>query len=89
MVRQWQELFFEKRYSQVALANPDFTKLAEAYGIKAYTATKPEELRELLQAVLEHPGPALLNCLVHPEVNVLPMVPPNGPINRMLGVEAK
>ena len=86
MVRQWQELFFEKRYSQVALTNPDFTKLAEAYGIKAYTAEKPEELRELLQAVLEHQGPALLNCLVHPEVNVLPMVPPNGPIDQMLGV---
>lgn len=86
MVRQWQEFFFEKRYSQVTLANPDFAKLAEAYGIKAYTAGKPEELKGLLQAVLKHPGPALLNCLVHPEANVLPMVPPNGPIDQMLGV---
>jgi acetolactate synthase-1/2/3 large subunit len=86
MVRQWQEFFFEKRYSEVALNNPDFAKVAEAYGIKAYTVKKPEELKRMLTAVLNHPGPALLNCLVHPEENVLPMVPPNGSIHQMLGV---
>ena len=85
MVRQWQELFFEKRYSQVALTNPDFTKLAEAYGIKAYTAENQKNSGELLRSIRasRHGAPELPGSSGG---NVLPMVPPNGPIDQMLGV---
>ncbi len=87
MVRQWQEFFYGKRYAEVALENPDFAKVAEAYGIKAYTVSKPENLQEILKKALLYPGPVLVDCLVNPEANVLPMVPPNGSIYEMLGVE--
>jgi acetolactate synthase-1/2/3 large subunit len=87
MVRQWQEFFHEKRYAEVALENPDFSKVAEAYGIKAFTVSQPENLQEILKEALFYPGPALVNCLVNPEENVLPMVPPNSSIYEMLGVE--
>ena len=75
MVRQWQQLFYDKRYSSVALQNPDFLKIAEGFGI---TGKKIEEvglLKEAVREMLNYPGPYLLHVIVETEDNVFPMVP--------------
>jgi len=75
MVRQWQELFNEKRYSFVNMQSPDFVKLAEAYGIRGKSISDREALPETLQEMLSHKGPYLLEVMVKQENNVFPMVP--------------
>ncbi|HEX3016087.1 MAG TPA: biosynthetic-type acetolactate synthase large subunit [Desulfobacteria bacterium] len=86
MVRQWQELFFNKNYSQTPLmANPDFVKLAEAYGIKGYRVTETAKVRETLTEALAYPGPVVMDFTVAAEENVFPFVPAGKPINEMLG----
>jgi acetolactate synthase-1/2/3 large subunit len=91
MVRQWQELFYEHRYSQVDISQggPDFVKLAEAYGIAARRVTRPEEVRSALETALSDPGPYLLDFVVHREENVFPMVPPGGSLDQMLGGKSR
>ncbi|MEE8448304.1 MAG: biosynthetic-type acetolactate synthase large subunit [Thermodesulfobacteriota bacterium] len=85
MVRQWQGLFFDKRYSQVILGGPpDFVKLAEAYGALGLRATKPAELQGVLERGLASPGVVLMDFVVDPEEDVYPMVPTGAPINEML-----
>lgn len=75
MVRQWQELFHGQRYSEVDLSgSPDFIKLAEAYGVKAWRAKTKEEARLAWKEALEHPGPAVVDFWVTPDENVYPMV---------------
>ncbi|HEY8344194.1 MAG TPA: biosynthetic-type acetolactate synthase large subunit [Bacillota bacterium] len=86
MVRQWQEHFYAKRYAGTFLENPDFIKLAEAYGIKGFLLTEREKIKDVLAKALAVPGPVLVECRVNPEENVFPMVPPNGAINQMMGV---
>ncbi len=86
MVRQWQELFFEKRYSQTTLhKNPDFLRLAAAYDIPAWRAEKPDEVEKVIKKALATEGPVLLDFLVDPTENVFPMVPPNSPIDQIIG----
>lgn len=87
MVRQWQELFYKKRYSYTDLKPgcPDFVKLAEAYGIFGIKITKKAEVRKAIDKALETDGPVLLNFIVHEEENVFPMVPAGEAINRMIG----
>ena len=75
MVRQWQELFFEKRYSSVHMENPDFVKLADAFGITVETVTEREYLESSLTRMLTTKGPYLLNIMVEKESNVFPMIP--------------
>lgn len=76
MVRQWQELFFDNRYSGVDLeGNPDFVKLAEAYGIKGIHIDNVEDLPKRLRDGLSYKGPVLIHCEVIKEDNVFPMVP--------------
>jgi acetolactate synthase-1/2/3 large subunit len=76
MVRQWQELFFGNRLSGVDLeGNPDFVKLAEAYGIKGVRIDKVEDTRKKLKEALDHNGPVLIDAEVIKEGNVFPMVP--------------
>jgi len=85
MVRQWQELFYNNRLSQVELEGfPDPEKLAGAYGFKGSTVEKPAELRGALEAAVNEPGPYLLNVRVTPFENVYPMVPAGGAINEMV-----
>lgn len=75
MVRQWQELFHGQRYSEVDLSgSPDFVKLAEAYGVKAWRAKTEEEARTAWQEALNHEGPAVIDFWVTPDENVYPMV---------------
>jgi len=75
MVRQWQQLFFDRRYSSVALQNPDFVKIAEGFGVPGRTIDRPEELPEAVATMLAHDGPYLLHVKVETEENVFPMVP--------------
>lgn len=74
MVRQWQELFFDSRYSFVHLDNPDFVKLSEAFGIPARKVSERERLDETIQWALETPGPCLIEVVVEKEENVFPMI---------------
>lgn len=74
MVRQWQELFFESRYSFVHLDNPDFVKLSEAFGIPARKVSEREKLDETIRWALDTPGPCLLEVVVEKEENVFPMI---------------
>ncbi len=89
MVRQWQEFFNDCRYSCVDLqgAAPDFVKLAEAYGWLGRRVCDPGELKEALQELIEHPGPAMLDVVVDRGENVLPMVPPGGSLDKMILTE--
>jgi acetolactate synthase I/II/III large subunit len=76
MVRQWQEMFYDRAYSEVDLSvSPDFVKLAEAYGALGLRATKPEELSEVLEAGLAYKGVAVMDIVVSKEENVFPIVP--------------
>ncbi|MCF7846065.1 MAG: biosynthetic-type acetolactate synthase large subunit [Candidatus Peribacteraceae bacterium] len=76
MVRQWQELFYDKNYSATPLLNPDFVKLAEACGIKAFRVTKVADALKITKKAAAIKGPVLVEYLVEPEENVFPMVAP-------------
>lgn len=87
MVRQWQELFFEKRYSQTSLeGSPDFAKVVQVYGGKGVRVTNREDFNTALTQALSEKTFFLIDCLIPPEENVFPMVAPGEPINKMLGV---
>jgi acetolactate synthase I/II/III large subunit len=75
MVRQWQELFFEGRYSFTEIQGPDFVALANAYGISARCISKSDDLDGAVSEMLEHKGPFLLEVVVEKEENVFPMIP--------------
>jgi acetolactate synthase-1/2/3 large subunit len=78
MVRQWQELFFDRRYSEVDLSdNPDFGAIAAAFGVQALHVSRAGDVEGALQALLAAPGPALLHVAIDPAANVWPLVPPN------------
>ena len=85
MVRQWQQLFYGKRYCGTCMEYaPDFVKLAEAYGAKGFRAKKPSEVEEVLRKGLETPGPVIMDFVVEKEECVYPMVPAGKPITEML-----
>jgi len=83
-VRQWQAMFFNRRYSFTPMLNPDYLQIAAAYGIPARRAMTREELREAVNEMLSTDGPFLLEACVVEEGNVLPMTPPGGSVNQML-----
>lgn len=84
MVRQWQQLFFDRRYSSVELENPDFLKIAEGFGVPGRKISKPEELSEAIAEMLAHKGPYLLHVTVQKEDNVFPMVPSGKSISEII-----
>lgn len=84
MVRQWQEFFFEKRYSAVEMLTPDFIKLAEAHRVPARRVTRPEEVQETLQWARQIKGPALIEFVVEREDAVYPMVPQGAALHEMI-----
>lgn len=85
MVRQWQQLFYDKRYSSTCLTcSPDFVKLAEAYGAVGLRATKPDEVVPTLEKAFSLPHPVLMDFRVSREENVYPMVPAGASIKNML-----
>lgn len=90
MVRQWQELIYDNRYSHIDLAgSPDFVKLAEAYGVKGLRATNKEEAQRAWQEALDTDGPVVVEFVVSKEENVYPMVPQGATINQMLMGDAE
>ena len=85
MVRQWQQLFFEKRYSQTCLELPiDFVKLAEAYGATGLRTERVDEVESTIQQALATQGPVLMEFKVSREENVMPMVPAGKGIHEMV-----
>ena len=86
MVRQWQELFHEKRYSSVNLSyNPDFIKIGEAYGIKSIQLKTKKDLKKYLKKILESDEAVLVECIVEKEENVYPMIPAGKDVSQLVG----
>lgn len=83
-VRQWQYMFFRKRYSFTPMLNPDYERIASAYGIPARTVTEREALADGIREMLATDGPFLLQCAVKEEDNVLPMTPPGANVDEMM-----
>lgn len=88
MVKQWQELFYEERYSYSQIPKqPEFVKLAEAYGIKGYSITTEEEAERILSEVINSPEPVLLDFRISPTEKVYPMIAPGKGLHEMVGVK--
>jgi acetolactate synthase-1/2/3 large subunit len=88
MVRQWQQLFYEERYSNSLFPiQPDFVKMAEAYDIKGYKITDENEVAGVLEEAFNYNGPVLIDCRVHEEENVYPMIAPGQGHHQMEGVK--
>jgi acetolactate synthase-1/2/3 large subunit len=76
MVRQWQKLFYDNKFSQTTLEKPtDFELLGQALGVKAYTIKTKADVKPVLEKAIAENGPVLINCLIDKDINVLPMVP--------------
>jgi acetolactate synthase I/II/III large subunit len=85
MVRQWQELFYKKRYSGTCIScQPDFVKLAEAYGARGIRVDQPQDVRKAIDEAIAIPGPVILDFHIDREENVYPMVAPGAPIYDMM-----
>ncbi|MCX5702252.1 MAG: biosynthetic-type acetolactate synthase large subunit [Candidatus Omnitrophica bacterium] len=84
MVRQWQELFYKKRYSQVCITSPDFVKLAQSYGAVGIRVDRKEDVRPAIDKALSTENTVFVDFHVEPEENVYPMVPAGEAINRMI-----
>ena len=85
MVRQWQEMFYDRTYSEVDISvAPDFVKLAEAYGAAGFRVERPAELREVMEAWLRCEGVAIIDIVVAKEENVFPMVPAGADAREMI-----
>jgi acetolactate synthase-1/2/3 large subunit len=84
MVRQWQELFFEERYSETKMKNPDFVKIAEAYNIPAKRVEAREELDNAIKEMMDTKGPYLLDVQVETSGMVYPMVPAGASVTNIL-----
>ncbi|MHB8126733.1 MAG: biosynthetic-type acetolactate synthase large subunit [Desulfitobacteriaceae bacterium] len=86
LVRQWQKMFYDERFSEIQLhANPDFVKLAEAYGVKGIRVTSAQEVKACLREAIAYSGPVLMDFNISPDEVVLPMVVPGNLITEMLG----
>lgn len=81
MVRQWQEMFFDERYSFTTLHNPDFVKIAAAYGIKGKRIKEHHELDAAIEEMFQDDAPYLLEVQIEPKGMVFPMVPAGAPIS--------
>lgn len=83
MVRQWQQLFFDKRYSSTEMVNPDFIAIANGYQIESERITKREDLKESIQKMIDSPKPFFMEVLVGKEDNVFPMIPTGESVSNM------
>ncbi len=84
MVRQWQQLFFDKRYSFTELQNPDFIAISKGFGMNGHKVTKRDELEDGIQKMIEHDGPYILEVVVQKEDNVFPMVPTGASVSDII-----
>jgi acetolactate synthase-1/2/3 large subunit len=83
MVKQWQDLFYQRRYSQSAMKNPNFAALAESFGIKGMKCTDKADVAKTVGAMLSHPGPVVVDFVVDPAEHVYPMVPSGKGLHEM------
>jgi acetolactate synthase-1/2/3 large subunit len=83
MVRQWQDMFFDKRYAETELTNPDFVMIASAFGIAAKKVSERSGLAESLSEMIDSRGPYLLEISVMKEANVFPMVEPGSSVSEI------
>jgi len=83
MVRQWQELYFDKRYASTVMINPNYQILASAYGITSIKVSQREQLQASIQAMLDHDGAYILEVMVGQENNIFPMIPPGASVSEM------
>ncbi|MGD9711548.1 MAG: biosynthetic-type acetolactate synthase large subunit [Thermomicrobiales bacterium] len=84
MVRQWQDLFHAKNYSEVEILGPDFVKLAEAYGVTGFRVTKDSEILPTIEKARQTRGPVVIDFVIEPEANVWPIVPPGASNSDMM-----
>jgi acetolactate synthase-1/2/3 large subunit len=84
MVRQWQEMFYQRRYVATPLSGPDFIKIADAYGIPALRVTRREEVVPAVERAMAEAGPFIIDFKIEPEENVYPMVPPGAALAEVL-----
>ena len=84
MVRQWQEKFYQERYSYSAMSVPNFVKLADAYGAKGFRIEKAKDLSRIMKEAFDTPGPVLIDVVIPKEEAVMPMIPPGGAMSEML-----
>jgi len=84
MVRQWQELFHNRNYSETPISSPDYMLIAQAYGIPARRVTRREEVDDAIRWARSIDGPTLLEFKVNQEENVYPMIPSGGSIREMI-----
>jgi len=89
MVRQWQELFYQKRYVATPISCPDFTKIAEGYHLPGLRVKRKEEVVPAIEQAMEHEGPFLIDFMVEPEENVYPMVPPGASLAETMEAKEK
>ena len=89
MVRQWQELFFEKRYSFTELQNPDFVMISKGFGMESSRVSKREDLESSIQKMIDHPGPYMLEVKVEQEEDVFPMVPSGASVSDIMLTKKK
>lgn len=88
MVRQWQNFFYEARYSSTTLnRSTDFVKLVEAFGGRGFRVYEKEELEPALREALEFKGPVVIDYVIHNDKKVFPMVAPGAPINEIISEE--
>jgi len=84
MVRQWQELFYKRRYVATPISSPDFVKIAEGYGLPGLMVQRKEEVVSAIEQAMAHPGPFLIDFKVEPGENVYPMVPPGAALANII-----
>ena len=85
MVRQWQKLFYESRFSQTDPKRAtDFVKVAEAFGVAGMRIEKSEDIKPVLKKAVEMNGPVVIDCKISPDANVLPMIPPGKTVNEIV-----
>ncbi|MBA2393585.1 MAG: biosynthetic-type acetolactate synthase large subunit [Ktedonobacteraceae bacterium] len=89
MVRQWQEFFHSRNYSETPMTGPDYVKLADAYGLKGIRVTRREDVAAAVKEAMETEGTVIIDFVIAPGANVYPMVPPGSPITNMIEETAK
>jgi acetolactate synthase-1/2/3 large subunit len=83
MIKQWQDLFYGRRYSQSIMRNPDFAKMAESFGVRGIRCTEKSDVSKVVAQMLEHNGPVVVDFAVEPEEHVYPMVPSGKGLHEM------
>jgi acetolactate synthase-1/2/3 large subunit len=84
MVRQWQELFYDKSYVATQFHSPDFVKLAEAFGMVGLRVKTKDQVVPSIRQAMEHDGPVVVDFVVRTEENVYPFIPPGGSVTSMV-----